>query len=137
MRAGRLSDAPSDSPKQHENHKDDEDEANYADSPMTEAVAVTAEAATEAAKQEDDEDDDENEPERHDLSPVACTLQNIEPSSAGLNASHPRSPPCDRRTASSLRGLSLGPRQQGWQPADIRSNAPGLFSRQPVHDRPP
>ena len=40
------------------------------DAAMTEAVAVSAEAATEPTEQKDDENDDEYESERHDLSPI-------------------------------------------------------------------
>jgi hypothetical protein len=56
-----------------QNQQYDEDDHDYPDDTdpiMTEAVAVTAEAATEATKQKDDEDNDEYKSERHGLSPL-------------------------------------------------------------------
>ena len=51
----------------------DEDNHDYpddADPAVTEAIAVTAEAATEATKQKDDENNDEYKSERHGLTPL-------------------------------------------------------------------
>ena len=42
---------------------------------MTEAVTVTAEAATETTKQENDQKDDDYKSQRHCLSPVAKSSQ--------------------------------------------------------------
>jgi hypothetical protein len=56
-----------------QNQQYDEDDHDYPDDTdptVTEAVAVTAEAAAEATKQKDDEYDDEYKSERHGLTPL-------------------------------------------------------------------
>jgi hypothetical protein len=59
--------------KPAQNQQYDEDDQDYSDDTdptVTEAVAVTAEAAAEATKQKDDEYDDEYKSERHCLTPL-------------------------------------------------------------------
>jgi hypothetical protein len=46
----------SDPPKHQKNQDDDQHDAKHTYAGVTEAVAITAEAATEAAKQKDDKD---------------------------------------------------------------------------------
>jgi hypothetical protein len=58
-------------PREQQYDNDNQDDANYTDTAMTIAVAVTPETAAEAAQQKDDEENNEYEPKRHDLSPVA------------------------------------------------------------------
>ncbi len=49
----------SNTPKQHENQKNNQDDTDKTNPAMSITVTVTAEAATETAKQKNDEDDDE------------------------------------------------------------------------------
>ena len=53
--------------KQHQNDYDDQDGTERTDAAVTEAIAISAEAAAEASEQEYDEDDNENCTERHDF----------------------------------------------------------------------
>jgi hypothetical protein len=62
---------------QNQNDEDDQNDADDANAAVTEAVPVSAEAATKATQQEDDENNDEYESDRHDLSPVCCTEPNL------------------------------------------------------------
>jgi hypothetical protein len=62
----------SNTPKQQENQKNNQDNADETNPAMSVAVTVTAEAATETAKQKNDEDDDEDESQRHGAIPLLC-----------------------------------------------------------------
>ena len=67
-----LGQARSNTPKQHENQKNNQDNTDETNPAMSVAVTVTAEAATETAKQKNDEDDDEDESQRHGAIPLLC-----------------------------------------------------------------
>jgi len=46
-----------DAPEKHEDHNDNQNGAQYTDTAMAKAIAVTPEAATEASQQENNQDD--------------------------------------------------------------------------------
>ena len=53
--------AVSNPPHQHKNDNDDQYYADDTDAAVSEAIAITAEAATEATKQKDEKDDNKND----------------------------------------------------------------------------